>query len=291
MDAFHSNWTKPFFVNHPNEEYFIADFDLLVTILSALKWREKNGSIKMYTDKLGGDYYYKLGISDIYDLGVDTSLDEIVPKTLDPCLFWAAGKIYSLNMEQTPTVMLDMDFIVWDSILEETKAKSLCVTHREVLNELVYPKFEDFSSLYGYDYDSDWDWKVNPCNTALVYFGEKKLKEYYVDECIRFMNGEFNPPDDQRKRVILMVFAEQRMLAMCAKKMGVDITSFITNNMDIDKYKKYTHIWGYKNILLGSHKFREEFCKRCVNIILNDFPKMYDTLSKIDSIQKYLIGK
>lgn len=288
MNAFHSNWTKPFFINHPGEEYFIEDFDLLVTILSALKWREKNGSIKMYTDKLGGDYYYKLGIADIYDLGIDTSLDEAVPKSLDPCLFWAAGKIYSLNMEKTPTVMLDMDFILWDSILEEIKDKSLCVTHREVLNGLVYPHIDIFIDIYQYDYDKDWDWEVNPCNTALVYFGNKELKEYYVDECIKFMNADFNPPSDQKKRVILMVFAEQRMLAMCAKKMGVDITSFISNNMEINKYRKYTHIWGFKNTLLGYNNLREEFCRNCISIILDDFPTMYNTLTKIGSIQKYL---
>lgn len=291
MDAFHSNWTKPFFINHPGEEYFVEDFDLLVTILSALKWREKNGSIKLYTDKLGGDYFNKLGIADIYDRGIDTSLDKVMPKKLDPCLFWASGKIYSLKMEQTSTVMLDMDFIVWDSILEETREKGLCVTHREVLNGLIYPEFESFNDLYNYGYDSEWDWEINPCNTALVYFGNKELKEYYVDECINFMNADFDPPSDQRKRVILMVFAEQRMLAMCAGKMGIDITSFISNNMDMDKYKKYTHIWGYKRTLLGSSHLRREFCKSCINIILDDFPKMYDTLSKIESLQKYLIGK
>ncbi len=291
MKAFHSNWTKPFFINHPDEEYYIEDFDLLVTILSALKWRQKNGSIKMYTDKLGGDYCYSLGLSEIYDLGIDTSLEEIVPKALDPLLFWAGGKIYSLKMEEVPTVMLDMDFVIWDSIFEEIKGQDLCVSHREILGGLVYPEFESFSTLYKYDYDEEWDWKVNPCNTALVYFGNEGLKDYFVDEAIKFMNSDFDIPKEQKKRVILMVFAEQRLLAMCAKKKGIEIASFISNNMDIDKYKKYTHVWGYKSVLLNSEYLREEFCKSCIDIILNDFPHMYDTLNKIPSIQRYLKGK
>ena len=47
IQGFHSNWTKPFFTLNQNKEYFIEDFEILTTILSALKWREFNGSIKM----------------------------------------------------------------------------------------------------------------------------------------------------------------------------------------------------------------------------------------------------
>lgn len=291
MDAFHANWTKPFFIKHPNEAYFIEDFELLVAVLSALKWRQKNGSIKMYTDQLGGDYYEKLGLADIYDLGIEPSLEKVVPKTLIPQLFWAAGKIYALSMEQTPVMMLDMDFIVWDSILEESNKQDLCVTHREVLNELIYPKYKTFSDLYPYKYDTKWDWTINPCNTALVCFGSQALKDYYVNQCMAFMNADFNLPQDQKKQVILMVFAEQRLLAMCAGKMGVKITSYISNNMDIHEYKKYTHIWGFKKSIYGSAHLRKAFCQSCVDIILADFPQVYDTLCKIPSIQTYLARK
>ena len=45
MDAIHINWTKPF-RNRFNSPYEVEDFEILTTILSALKWREKNGIIK-----------------------------------------------------------------------------------------------------------------------------------------------------------------------------------------------------------------------------------------------------
>ena len=45
MDAIHINWTKPF-RNRFNAPYEVEDFEILTTILSALKWREKNGNIK-----------------------------------------------------------------------------------------------------------------------------------------------------------------------------------------------------------------------------------------------------
>ena len=58
MDAIHINWTKPF-RNKFNAPYEIEDFEILTTILSALKWREKNGNIKMVTDSVGAQYIKK----------------------------------------------------------------------------------------------------------------------------------------------------------------------------------------------------------------------------------------
>ena len=46
ITAFHSNWTSPFFIQNNLNEYYIEDFEILTTILSALKWRQNNGSIK-----------------------------------------------------------------------------------------------------------------------------------------------------------------------------------------------------------------------------------------------------
>ena len=47
MQAFHSNWTIPFFIRNPHIEYRIEPFELLTTALSALEWRRENGSIRM----------------------------------------------------------------------------------------------------------------------------------------------------------------------------------------------------------------------------------------------------
>ena len=59
MKAFHSNWTAPYLIN--SSLYEMKDYEILTTILSALKWREKNGSIKMITDRVGESYYKKIG--------------------------------------------------------------------------------------------------------------------------------------------------------------------------------------------------------------------------------------
>lgn len=39
MDAFHVNWTAPYKKKNPCKAYCIEPFELLTTILSALKWQ------------------------------------------------------------------------------------------------------------------------------------------------------------------------------------------------------------------------------------------------------------
>lgn len=113
MNTFHSNWTKPFSLRNQGRSYFIEDYDLLTTVLSALEWRAHNGGIKMVTDSTGAEYYYRLGLSHIWDLGVTASLDALNSKDIFPLSFWAAGKIFALQQQPVPCVMLDTDFIAW----------------------------------------------------------------------------------------------------------------------------------------------------------------------------------
>ena len=75
MDAIHINWTKPF-RNRFNAPYEVEDFEILTTILSALKWREKNGNIKMVTDSIGAQYYKKTGLDVIWN-SVENILDNV----------------------------------------------------------------------------------------------------------------------------------------------------------------------------------------------------------------------
>ena len=45
----------------------------------------------MITDKVGANYYKSIGLENIWDLGIDISLDNINDK-IDSNIFWAAGK-------------------------------------------------------------------------------------------------------------------------------------------------------------------------------------------------------
>lgn len=283
MNAFHCNWTRPYFREHP-KEYKIEDFELLTTILSALKWREHNGNIKMVTDAVGADYYRALGIADLWDLGIEEILEDVIPSTLNAELFWAAGKLYALQSQQAPCVMLDTDFIVWQNIQLQLEQSKVTVIHHEPLLEDVYPDASAFCVDKTYSFHPDWDWQELACNTAFAAFREEAFKQYYVEEAIRFMTHVTGGSN----KITYMVFAEQRMLSLCAKERGISIQALMTlEQLHQSKQEMYTHIWGYKQELKRDGYIREVFCRRCIARIIEDFPEWEERLMTIPPLARY----
>jgi len=283
MNAFHSNWTKPFFFRNHGGAYFIEDYDLLTAIISALEWRKHNGKIKMITDTVGAEYYRKLGLEHIWDMGITASLDAIDSKAIFPLSFWAAGKIFALEQQPAPCVMIDTDFIVWKPIAANISDEKLAVVHREDLSDEIYPEKTFFNMDESYRFPQEWDWTVLPCNTALLYIADDKFKEYYTSQSIRFMLNL----RETKNITAEMVFAEQRLLAMCAAARGIKIKTLL----DIENIKTqddFTHIWGLKRELQKNPEKRREFCINCVKRIIYDFPNEKNVLEKIESLKPYL---
>lgn len=284
MKAFHSNWTAPYVSN--SSGYEMKDYEILMTILSALKWREKNGSIKMVTDKVGEKYYKKIGIEPIWDLGIEAKLDSI-NNLITKDIFWAAGKIYALSMEKGPIAMIDTDFVIWQPLDRVIKESSLAVIHREGIDPLVYPDKDYFNLKEGYCFDAEWNWQVEPCNTAFAYFNDDKFIQEYTKASREFME---NVKADNN-RITNMVFAEQRIISMVAEKMALTIYEMETlDKLLSGKQKKYTHLWGYKRILNTNDDLRGQFCQKAIQRIIKDFPEYKSMLKKIRQLSaKYNI--
>jgi hypothetical protein len=280
MNAIHVNWTKPVGFNLP---YAVEDFELLTTILSALKWREKNGSIKMITDSVGKEFYEKAGLDILWDNGIDTALD-CIPETINPQVFWAAGKLFALKNQSAPIAVIDTDFIVWEEILFDN-LPAVTAIHSEDLYADVYPDKSYFQMKNGYTFD-DWDWSLKAYNTAFCVFKNDELLKYYTSEAIRFME---NIDDNVNDNLKYMVFAEQRLLPMCADKMNLYFSTFSNLERLFTHGENYfTHTWGMKQQMRDIPELRYDFCKRCVNRILNDFPHMESVLKNIDILKKYI---
>ena len=283
MHAFHSNWTGPFFAKYPHGKYEVEDFELLTTIISALKWQELNGDIEMITDKKGARYYSELGLTDLWNKGIDESLEEI-DTSIDGSTFWAAGKLYALSKQKMPCVMLDTDFIIWEDLNEELKKHDVTVIHKETLSPDVYPDGNCFVMNEHYTYPVKWDWTQLPCNTAFTFFNDIAFKDYYVSEALRFMKAAKGVDP-----LIYMVFAEQRMLAMCAKEKNIDIFAFATLDELFSSHQtKFTHIWGHKRHLRAFPNARHAFCKRCIDRIRKDYPSFYPRLLTMEIFQNYI---
>ncbi len=280
MKAIHSTWTKPRV--YGAGAFFIEDFDILTTILSALKWREKNGEIKMVTDARGYEFYKSRGMSGVWD-EVTTELDNI-PDSIAPEMFWAAGKLYALGTETAPVAALDTDFIVWDK-LAFGNLGDLTVIHREAITPEVYPDIHRFNMRPGYVFNPELDWSEEPANAAFYVIKNDCLKERYISEALNFM--ENSVPDDS---LTYMVFAEQRLMAMTAKMEGVNIGSFSTpDRLFADGERYFTHIWGMKQQMRDMPGLRADFCRRCIERIKNDFPDYYTILHGIKELEKYFV--
>ena len=281
MQAFVSNWTRPYAVRCPDRPYQMTDFDLLTTVLSALVWRRENGSIRMITDDTGAQYYRSLGLTDLWDGGIFTYLNDI-PSAIDPCTFWAAGKLYALAATPAPCVMLDTDFIVWHSLSEHWH-RPLAVIHREALNPAIYPAPSAFVLAPSYHFPTNWNWHEPACNTALTYFGNDTLRKTYVGQAMNFMQAARG-----RDGLIYMVFAEQRLLAMCAQACGVPIHAFSTEqDLFQGNQRDFTHIWGFKQAMQEQPVLHELFCQKCAARIRKDFPIYANICQTIPQLQPY----
>lgn len=279
MNAIHINWTRPYFARGASE-YEAEDFELLTTILSALKWRENNGSIKMVTDRAGADYYRSNGLDCLWDGGIDESLEDICQ---NEGMFWAAGKLYALALQKTPVAVIDTDFIVWGEILFD-KLPALAVIHDEELYADVYPEPGHFQMEKDYRFDPDWNWHIKAYNTAFYVIKDEELRRYYTSEAIRFMDNS-KPCGDS---LTYMVFAEQRLLAMCAEKLKKETLVF----SKLEKLFRngdgfFTHTWGMKQQMRDNTELREAFCRKCIDRISRDFPYMRQIMSNIDILKKY----
>jgi hypothetical protein len=83
-----------------------------------------------------------------------------------------------------------------------------------------------------------------------------------------------------------MVFAEQRMLAICAKEREIQIKSLL-DMYALESQNSYTHVWGLKNELKMNPQKREDFCVSCIKRIINNFPNEMATLENIPLFDIY----
>ena len=280
MDAIHINWTKPF-TDKTGLQYETEDFELLTTALSALNWQKHNGKISMITDSAGYEFYEKNGLLPLWDNGVKKTLDDIPGINSD--MFWAAGKLWALKNSSAPVAMIDTDFIVWAPIAFDNLADA-AVIHEEDLYPDVYPDISHFKMKDGYEFDAEWDFSLRACNTAFAVIKNQELLEYYTSEAIKFMQSA----EDTGDPLTYMVFAEQRLLPLCAKKLGLQIT--VVSNLERlfnDGERYFTHTWGMKQQMRDMPELRYDFCMRCAARIQREFPDWADILGKIDCLKPY----
>ena len=259
MDAFHIISTAPFFAKN-NGAFALEDFDLFTAVISALEWRRDGSRIFLYCDAPAADYIRNAGLEKVWDGVRDTLPDDL--DGIDPEMFWAAGKLLALRQMDAPCAMIDTDLIVWS---KPEFGRDIIAAHREDLNPDVYPPLEYFSAaghiLPGFSRE------VLPLNTAFFYVPDNDFKEFYTSQAVAFMKSA----ERCGERLRYMVFAEQRMAAMCADYTGNGVQTLLDKDALFFPQDKYTHLWGAKQQMRERPLLREEFIWRCIARILRDF--------------------
>lgn len=284
LPAFHVTHTAPAMAR--GQEPYIHDFELLSTIMSALQWRKHNGPIRLYTDSYGRRIYNEQNMSFIWDDGVNTDVLDGMRDQVDFSIFWAGAKLYALRDMQTPCMMLDTDMIVWRSLngsINPSLDQVVCV-HKEYLSE-VYPSVEKLKIAKGYRFSDHWKWSAEPFNTALLYISEPKFKDIYTSKAIEFMVGNLERANDD---ISQMVFAEQRLLGICAENTGISVKTLVELDQ-LHQQDLFTHIWGAKRALRQSSELAEEFCYDLVARLFRDFSNLSAELLEIPVVRKYFI--
>jgi len=262
-------------------ELRFPDYEVLTTMLSALKWRELNGPIRMVTDRAGAAFFERAGLTGLWDR-VDVTLDQ-VPEDIDPYLFWAAGKLYALASVPCPCVMLDTDLIVWRELVIPDEL-DVVAAHGEELYPDVYPDPRGFARREGYDFPAEWDFTLEAANTAFLYLRDGEFRDYYTRCALAAVHGLAG---DGLDPTTAMCFAEQRVLPMCAKAKGRRLGWLLDLDW-ADSQDFVTHVWGHKRAMEQCAPLREAFCRKCARRLLRDFPASAPLLEQAPALRGYL---
>lgn len=264
MNAFHSIWSKPKFSDSYSPEYF----DILTAVLSALLWRKHNGKISMVCDSPVADFLYSNKLYSAWD-EILVSLDYVSP-SINPKNYWAAGKLFALSMFSAPIVGIDTDFLVWKKLEFNMP---LMVIHKEDLEKSCYPDLQEFK-----EFSPFLDFSVKASNTAFFYIGNNDFLKLYTDTAIKFM-GFYNPDSISLPS---MLFAEQRLFSMCAKKLNIEITELSPlSDLFSQKNRTFTHLWGYKENLRKNPDLNHSYCEQCLKHISSISYQLYEHLLKL----------
>ena len=281
MDGFYSIWTGPFKLKHEDTPFFMEDYDLLTLILSAAAYKKNNGRVRMYADKAGAMYIDSIGLKDLFDDGIKIMEPD---EDINPKVFWAAGKLKSLSLLDKPSVMIDLDLIIWKNLDDFFTGADIYGIHREQIRNEIYPDTDFFKVKRGYRYPDGLDKAELPLNTAMLYIESLDFTHKYANESLRFMKS----CTEQNENLRHMVFAEQRLLPMMVSAEGLKIRTMFPLGEDIGIQDFFTHIWGHKNILKYNRDERMKYCMRVINRLKKDFPDHMVFVSSNDIFREYI---
>jgi hypothetical protein len=305
MRGLHINWTAPYFwrqrhaaTGKRRRRYELDDVHLLTTVLSALSWRRFHGPLWLYTDRAGADCYERLGLIDLYRRVDDQVLAAIDPRSIDPDVYFAAGKLFAYQAAPLPFVQVDTDLVLRRPLpaLEKT---DVLFAHWEVGSRRVYPGRNSVPRPPGFGFPRDWKWSMHVMNCAILGLADETHRRSYTDLAIRYMTD--NPPPATMDSVVPMVFAEQRILAMESERLGVRYRPVVSprwvsrngtwvrgdrawSSRSPVVENAFHHTWLLKYGPLEDPAMRRRYCLALIAWVAHEYPRELNRLARIPQL-------
>lgn len=309
MKGLYVNWRSQRNNAFPQSEF--EDFNLLTMIYSTLKFRSYGNTTKFYADEYTIKELEHLQLLDAWDQYDYSALGkEIHRLNIDPSTFFSIGKFITLQLEDSPSMLIDIDLVLWQDPKYLTDNKKAVFTHWESVMPSTkwYCKKSELLLPDGFRLKSSWDFRLRAANTSVLYFSDNALKQYYVDQALRLMKN--NPAINYPNRLCAeLYFAEQRLLPICAKELGMlgDIAPlvdtvwspvkgiFIRQDKTLgnweffypDASRRVTHTWISKGHIAENKGYRYFYCCKMIDELLRMAPSYGKTLVQIDYLKKY----
>lgn len=237
--------------------------------LGALQWRRHSGPMRLYADSEFAAFIHGLGLSWLYDAGIDTTVLDSMPNSIRQDTFWVAAKVFAYGAAALPAAFLDVDLIVWKRV-SSWENFDVTFLHRE---------FNGRADGRGYIFPPGYKrpaypWDGEEFNLGFVILNNDILRKEFVGESMRFMSG--NPGSDPFNHAC---FAEQYLLAQCAKARSAKMYALLPGPPHDESLT--THIWGDKQ------KLREEpvrawaLVNRYIARLKQDFPEHTSALGEL----------
>ncbi len=313
MKAIYVNWSQPFFQKEKlrghgfkifkelsSKEYQKPDYEILFTILSVSYWKKFNGTTKLYTDKIGEEYYRKIGILDLWD-EVDTeTLEDFNKLGIDGGIFWTSAKSYCICKEKGPFVFSDLDFIVREKVPDFFYDKDVSIPHWEIPRGYYYPNQEQLNSLSHWKPFEGFVWNMLVPNTSLLYINSKDLQDLYWKRHYDLVNTKEIVPE------WAWLLSDQGLFGQSIRTLDIKTETltdrvFLSENegwspngegwaemfyypMNANKEKdklEWEHVWLAKVAYTFDEAFRINETKRYIREIEAIFPKYSQVIKNI----------
>lgn len=200
------NWTKPFverkrlrghafkvYRDHESDEYTTTDQELLFTILSVGYWKKFNGPTKLYTDKVGFDYYRKNKMLKLWDEVDVVTLENY--DSVDAGQFWTSGKSFAIGKQALPFVFLDLDFIVRQKLPDWVFESKVTIPYWEIPRGYYYPTKEQYESIKHWKPKENYAFNMLIPNTSFIYLNDESVQKEYLEEHLRAVNTKDEIPE------------------------------------------------------------------------------------------------